>query len=50
MDCRTTERDGRTLVEFSWDSDDDGNPVSGRGRAALAEDATLAASTPVTET
>jgi len=41
MDCRTTERDGRTTVEFSWDGDDDGDQVSGRGWAALVGDATL---------
>jgi len=41
MDCRTIERDGRTAVEFSWDGDDEGDQVSGRGWAALAQDATL---------
>ena len=30
MDCRTTERDGRTVVEFSWDGNDEGDQVSGR--------------------
>jgi hypothetical protein len=38
---RTTERDGRTAVEFSWDGDDEGDPVSGRGWAALVDDATI---------
>ncbi|MGW4339856.1 hypothetical protein ACWEK5_44830 [Rhodococcus koreensis] len=42
MDCRTTERDDRTtVVEFSWDGDDEGDQVSGRGWAALVGDATL---------
>ncbi|WP_261570637.1 hypothetical protein [Frankia gtarii] len=42
LDCRSTERDGRPLVEFSWIGDDDGDEVSGRGWAALGEDGTLA--------
>ncbi|MFC0448971.1 hypothetical protein [Rhodococcus jostii] len=29
MDCRTTERDGRTTVEFSWDGDDEGTRSAG---------------------
>ncbi|PBC53138.1 hypothetical protein CJ179_01785 [Rhodococcus sp. ACS1] len=41
MDCRTTERDDHTVVEFSWDGDDEGDQVSGRGWAALLDDATL---------
>lgn len=39
MDCRSTERDGRTGVEFSWDGEDDGEQVSGRGWAAVVADA-----------
>jgi hypothetical protein len=37
----STERDGRTGVEFSWDGDDEGDQVSGRGWAVLVDDATL---------
>lgn len=41
MDCRWAERDGQPFVEFSWDGDDEGDLVSGRGWAALALDGTL---------
>ncbi|WP_261556764.1 hypothetical protein [Frankia tisae] len=41
MDCRSTERDGRPLVEFSWDGADEGDEASGRGWAALGEDGAL---------
>ena len=41
MDWRTTERDGRTRVEFSWDGDDEGDQVSGRGWAVVNDDRTL---------
>lgn len=41
MDCRTTERNGRTRVDFSWNGDDEGDQVSGRGWAALVADATI---------
>jgi hypothetical protein len=41
LDCRPTERDGRTGVEFSWDGVDEGAPVSGRGWAALVDDETI---------
>lgn len=41
MDCRTTERDGRTGVEFSWDGVDEGDQVGGRGWVALVDDATI---------
>jgi hypothetical protein len=41
MDCRSTERNGRTVVEFSWDGVDDSDQVSGRGWAAVVDDATL---------
>ncbi|THJ74550.1 hypothetical protein [Candidatus Frankia alpina] len=41
MDWRSTERDGRPLVEFSWDGDDEGDEASGRGWAALGEDGAL---------
>ncbi|TQC44783.1 hypothetical protein EEB14_35520 [Rhodococcus sp. WS4] len=41
MDCRTTDRNGRPVVEFSWDGDDEGDQVSGRGWAVLVDDATI---------
>ena len=41
MDCRSTERDGRTVVEFSWDGVDEGDQVSGRGWATVVDDVTL---------
>ncbi|MGH3842776.1 MAG: hypothetical protein ACRDS0_15230 [Pseudonocardiaceae bacterium] len=41
MDCRTTEHDGRTGLEFSWDGDDEGDQISGRGWAAVVDDVTL---------
>ena len=39
LDCRPVERDGRIGVEFTWEGVDEGDQVSGRGRAALADDA-----------
>ena len=33
MDCRPGERGGRASVEFSWQGDDEGDEVSGRGWA-----------------
>jgi hypothetical protein len=41
MDCRETTRDGRPGVEFTWEGSDEGDEVTGRGWAALAEDGTL---------
>ncbi|MGV9747779.1 hypothetical protein ACWDTG_23160 [Rhodococcus zopfii] len=41
MDCRTTKRDGHTAVEFTWDGDDEGDHVSGRGRATMLNEETL---------
>ena len=37
MDCRTTTRDGKPAVEFSWEGGDaaDGTPLTGRGWAVL---------------
>ena len=37
MDCRTSKRDGRLVVEFSWEGDDEGDQISGRGWAARGE-------------
>jgi hypothetical protein len=41
MDCRTVERDARAAVEFSWEGDDEGDQVSGRGWATLLDDGTI---------
>lgn len=41
LDCRTCEREGETAVEFSWDGDDEGDQVSGRGWAVLVDGASL---------
>jgi len=41
MDWRESVRDGRTCVEFTWAGSDEGDEVSGRGWAMLADDGTL---------
>jgi hypothetical protein len=41
MDCHRGQRDGRPYVEFTWEGDDDGDPASGRGWAALEENGSL---------
>jgi hypothetical protein len=41
MDCRHGHRDGRACAEFSWEGQDDCDPASGRGWAALEKDGTL---------
>jgi hypothetical protein len=41
MGCRETERDGRPGVEFSWEGNDECDPVSGRGWAVLEKDGSL---------
>src|SRR6266542_2118186 len=41
MDCREATRDGPACVEFTWEGSDEGDQVSGRGWAALADDGTL---------
>lgn len=38
MDYRSTQRGG---VEFSWDGEDEGDQISGRGWAAVVDDVTL---------
>jgi hypothetical protein len=38
IDYRPVERDGRAGVEFTWEGADEGDPVSGRGWAALVDD------------
>ena len=35
MDCHEEKRNGRDRLEFSWEGDDDGNPVCGRGWAEV---------------
>ena len=35
VDYRVGTRDGAPIAEFSWEGDDDGRPISGRGRARL---------------
>jgi hypothetical protein len=37
IDCRTTSREGKPVVEFSWEGGDgdDGPPLTGRGWAIL---------------
>ena len=41
IDYRDGARDGHPAVEFSWDGIDEGDPVSGRGWAALGGDGLL---------
>jgi len=41
MDCRQVTIDGRPGVEFSWEGHDEGDQVSGRGRASLQADGSL---------
>lgn len=41
MDCRHGERDGHPSVEFTWEGDDDGDHVSGRGWATLEDGGSL---------
>lgn len=41
MDCREARRDGHAGVEFSWEGNDECDPVTGRGWAVLGNDDTL---------
>jgi hypothetical protein len=41
MDCRPTERDGQPCAEFSWEGEDEGDQVCGRGWVALTGDGAL---------
>jgi hypothetical protein len=41
LDCRPVEREGRAGVEFTWEGDDEGDQVSGRGWAVLVDDETV---------
>ena len=41
LDVRDVERHGRSGVEFSWEGNDEMDPASGRGWAALAADGSL---------
>ena len=42
MDCREAAIDDRPGLEFSRDGNDEGDPASGRGWAALQSDRSLA--------
>jgi len=41
LHCYYSERDGRPLVEFTWEGDDDGDARCGRGWASVHADGTL---------
>ena len=41
IDCRFHIDDGVEAVEFSWEGDDEGTQVSGRGSASLSADGKL---------
>ena len=41
-DCKYGDHDGRPLVEFSWEGDNDGDSSCGRGWAVLQKDGSLA--------
>ena len=41
MDCQFSERDGRPLVEFSWQGGDDSDDARGRGWAIIEHDGKL---------
>jgi hypothetical protein len=42
MDCRFGQRDGKPLVEFSWQGKDEMDDALGRGWAVIQDDNTLA--------
>ena len=41
VDCRFNRVDAVDVVEFSWEGHDEGDQVSGRGRASLSDDGAL---------
>ncbi len=41
LDCRFGERDGKPLVEFTFEGDDDGHPCTGRAWAEIESDGKL---------
>jgi uncharacterized protein YndB with AHSA1/START domain len=41
LDCRHDKRAAGARVEFTWEGDDEGSPVSGRGWAELEPDGSL---------
>lgn len=41
LDCRNAERGGHLRVEFTWEGEDEGDRVSGRGWAQLETDGSL---------
>lgn len=38
IDCRYATRDGKAIVEFTFDGDDDGHPCTGRGWATIHDE------------
>ncbi len=38
IDCRFGMRDGKPLVEYTFDGDDDGHPCTGRGWGVIEDD------------
>lgn len=41
LDCQYEDTVGRPAVQFTWDGNDECDPASGRGWAALEEDGSL---------
>lgn len=41
IDCRFAQVHGSDAADFSWEGDDEGSPVSGRGSASLSVDGQL---------
>ncbi|MEP1206082.1 MAG: hypothetical protein ABJL64_20160 [Rhizobiaceae bacterium] len=41
MDCRYSQRNGRPLVEFSWQGRDERDETCGRGWASIEEDGSM---------
>jgi hypothetical protein len=41
MDLRTTQRDGKPAIEWSWEGNDGDHVLMGHGRAVLEEDGML---------
>jgi len=38
MDCRLTTRDGEPAIEWTWEGNDENDPVQGRGWAVIKND------------
>ena len=41
LDCRDADREGCPSVEFTWEGQDEGDPATGRGWAALETNGSL---------